>query len=1239
VTGEMAPHDVLAWSEGRLDELEGLLHAATDAQDRCWLAVQLARESLDQYEYQSACAEVLGEPDVAILASVLACATIVEATWPDGDAFTAIRLPLGMAHTYLYWQTDDDDERHLGAALEHLPMAIELIDDPTDRARRWSAVARLLLARSGSGSPHPDADLRRAIQLLGLVLSTPEVADLHDESTYWRAQALFELCEETVGTDPELPALTAMALAALADAAALTEEAAVESAGRAGRLLFRRHVLELSPIGAADLDDAIQSLLTAVAQGAESTPEPAAVLWLGRSLSLRFDEHQRPEDRDAGILWLGRAAEQTDFDLDDVADCRQQRGQLLLYRFESTREKADLEAAVRDLTAARDALEPGTDTRWLAVCDLAEALAHRAGDVPAPSDVIQQVECLRELLDGVPASDSDRVYAVLKLALMIFEQTRGLQRWLPELDELVAELTVALPNVPTDNEYRFVIEGALGILHGLRFATLGLESRHDPADAATAIQLLERSLANPLSEDGFQYSVHALLGTIRWLRAIADQGWSPHLALTEWNAQFSASGLVTSQDFRRAIEHFGALRALDPTAPQPSIVIFAETLDALRDGVEALPEHRLGELIEQLKSVDRAEAGLSYPSLAALRGCILVELAGRTRRAQDVDRAVADLRALAGDLLPGDPIRNLVQDALGRALNLIDKPEQPGTAGQDPIADLQREVAAGGSYVPTRDTAARLVALADAHHQRGEAGRAIEVGRRALAEFAQAVLVSDDPEVTMETARAGNQHVGRLAHWCLERGEPTAAVDVLESGRGLILHATTLSIGLPELLRRSGHAALAAAWVAGSADPRVRADAVAALYRSPAGMRLLSPPSNDELGKVVWAAEIDSLVYLMAGHNGPGAALLVKASGAVEHLSLPDLRLEDGGPVASCRAAHRAAFLDRSMADLDADPGADPAIGHWHESLNRVSEWAYDVAIGPLLAQVRGWGRDRLPRLSLVPTGPLAAVAWHAARRRVAGELRYACQDAVLSYAASARQLADATGRRRLPLASAPVFVANPSGGQIWASMSAVGARSAFYPDAGYLGFPTTVPGRLPGTPEQVLAHLPSAERDGASMLQLSSHASVQDSSTRSYFELAQGRRLAVSEMLAHSHGRRPDAPGGLVICDSCMTDLSEQDHDEVLTLGTAFLAAGAVSVIGARWPIDDRTAAVMTFALHHQLALGLPPAEALHQTQLWMLDRSRPIPPGMPLLLAAEAKRPELTDLAAWAGLTHQGQ
>ncbi|HST83453.1 MAG TPA: hypothetical protein VLL08_17110, partial [Kineosporiaceae bacterium] len=590
----MAPHEVLAWSEGRLDELEGLLHAATDAQDRCWLAVQLARELLDQYEYQAACADVLGEPDITILGSVLACAEIVEATWPDGEAFTAIRLPLGMAHTYLYWQTDDDDQRHLDAALNHLPAATELIDDPADRVRHWFAVARLLLARSGSGSPDPDADVTRAIQLLGLVLSTPEVADLHDESTYWRAIALFELCEATVGTDPELPALTAMALSALADTAALTEETAAESAWMTGRLLMRRHVLELSPTGAADLDQAIQHLLTAVTQGAES--EPAALLWLGRSLSIRFDENQRPEDRDAGILWLGRAAEQTELDPDNVAGCQQRRGQLLLDRFESTREKADLEAAVRDLTAARDALEPGTDTRWLAVCDLADALAHRAGDVPAPSDVIQQVECLRELLDGVPASDSDRGFAVLKLAMMIFEQMRGLQRWLPELDELVAELTAVLPEVPMDDdEYRFGVEGALGILRGMRFLTLGFESRHDPADAETAILMLERSMLNPLANEGFQASVRALLGVLRWQRAVASQGWTPHTNLTEWNERFSPSDLATNPDFSRAVEDFSALRALDPTAPPAAIVVLAETLHAIRDGLETVTDDQLGE--------------------------------------------------------------------------------------------------------------------------------------------------------------------------------------------------------------------------------------------------------------------------------------------------------------------------------------------------------------------------------------------------------------------------------------------------------------------------------------------------------------------------------------------------------------------------------------------------------------------------------------------------------------------
>ena len=98
----------------------------------------------------------------------------------------------------------------------------------------------------------------------------------------------------------------------------------------------------------------------------------------------------------------------------------------------------------------------------------------------------------------------------------------------------------------------------------------------------------------------------------------------------------------------------------------------------------------------------------------------------------------------------------------------------------------------------------------------------------------------------------------------------------------------------------------------------------------------------------------------------------------------------------------------------------------------------------------------------------------------------------------------------------------------------------------------------------------------------------------------------ATRRILEQARDRPPDAPGGLVITNACLTDSARTDYDESLTLATAFLAAGATAVIGTRWPVDDDTAAALSLRLHYHLQLGKPPAEALRRAQL---DLLRPEP------------------------------
>ncbi|MGN5376550.1 CHAT domain-containing protein [Streptomyces lasalocidi] len=121
--------------------------------------------------------------------------------------------------------------------------------------------------------------------------------------------------------------------------------------------------------------------------------------------------------------------------------------------------------------------------------------------------------------------------------------------------------------------------------------------------------------------------------------------------------------------------------------------------------------------------------------------------------------------------------------------------------------------------------------------------------------------------------------------------------------------------------------------------------------------------------------------------------------------------------------------------------------------------------------------------------------------------------------------------------------------------------------------------------------------------------------------------------------GARPGS-GPLVVLSGCETDLSTRDHDEALTLTTAFVARGARNVVGSRWTTTDSASALMMAVFHHFAAVeGFDPAGALRAAQLWMLDPGRRLPDGvLDVLTAGEAELPGLTRPALWASFIHQG-
>ena len=172
-----------------------------------------------------------------------------------------------------------------------------------------------------------------------------------------------------------------------------------------------------------------------------------------------------------------------------------------------------------------------------------------------------------------------------------------------------------------------------------------------------------------------------------------------------------------------------------------------------------------------------------------------------------------------------------------------------------------------------------------------------------------------------------------------------------------------------------------------------------------------------------------------------------------------------------------------------------------------------------------------------------------------------------------------------------------------------------------------------PATTATVLDALPGSNRQGASLLHLTTHGTLQPVPAVATRDGA----LPLDRILAQASERAPDAPGGLVITNACLTDLTYTDHDESLTLATAFLAAGATAVIGTRWPVEDGTTTALAIRLHHHLRDGQAPAEALRQAQLDLLRPGRAVRDSLGPDFAA-IDDSVLSDPVSWAGHVHHG-
>ncbi|MEU3050011.1 CHAT domain-containing protein [Streptomyces sp. NPDC006984] len=585
--------------------------------------------------------------------------------------------------------------------------------------------------------------------------------------------------------------------------------------------------------------------------------------------------------------------------------------------------------------------------------------------------------------------------------------------------------------------------------------------------------------------------------------------------------------------------------------------------------------------------------------------------------------------------------------------------------------------------------------LAKALRLRGEQAQGDRAaGRRVAAEAlratAYAVLLQSGTADAASAATEATDAARTVARWCLADGFPAEAVTALDSCRGLVLHAATTARTVDRRLSEAGHDALADRWSqavahGGSAPTALRREVLDVLLSldGSAADRLLSPPSVPEIAAALRALGRDALVYLLpaaatgSAGDAAGAAIAVASDGRVTVVPLPGLREEAeplrayvehleptgaapsrglGSPVATAPSGPPGFPFSTAFDPLTAfdtlatatrrpvperNLGGPPGrrTGTLPQRLDRLTAWAWDAVVAPLSGALgRSLPTGRTPRLVLIPMGESSAVPWHAAWCAEGDGRRYALRTVEFTYSASARLLCEVAARPARARTDAALVVGDPTGDLPFAGREALAVRDAYYPRAVFLGREDTGGSERAARPAELLRWIRSGAGRGGT-LHLACHATVVGGARSSAALILHEGTLSAEDLTESVGGSDGGTHPDLVLLAACRSHVSGRGANEAYTLATAFLTAGARSVIGSLWPVPDAATSLLMFMTHHYLRVeGRQPAEALRLAQLWMLDPDRALPTGTPPGLARLVPRIVPDDLSAWAGFIATG-
>ncbi|WP_405808788.1 CHAT domain-containing protein [Streptomyces sp. NBC_01520] len=1027
-------------------------------------------------------------------------------------------------------------------------------------------------------------------------------------------------------------------------------------------------------------------------------------LGLGALLAVRHvSGHGSPEDRDEALGLLDEVRDPTTAAGEAVSEQGRQWAAMFLLMVTGRPAPGGAAGAPPDFWSAFDrSREAGPDEGPAEAAELA-ALAAEARQLTISPDVQAQLGQMQDMLSYASRgdfSDPGKLLTMLPANFPFTEQLRMLLGLLTALPD-AAEPQPCAQEAEQDPEADNTVNGAwlaamLGTSEALRtgdpealsrlLQRLGgdldqLPDGHGRASEVQNVIRLVLQTGEPLGGsrvDGTVAREHTKSVNEHYERLAADDP-----ATAEFAVGLRASNLLTrmraaeeaenGEDLLGLVAELDALEKSTPAGhPFRSLVLLAQgtALTSLggRTRDSELLMRGLAQQEEALTDVSAGDLGIPESLLAATREGL--------QAARAVTGKTPDLLPERVPLPPDASTDTRYFSALSATLrhSVTHDPADLDTA-IDELEQVRDRVRQGRWPQVAADA---LWQLAENHRLRlrltgdtADRDAATESALESLQALAGDVVLQSGPDHGLLAARSGADRGMRAAVWAASEGRVEDSVAALELGRALVLQAASTSQAVPDLLEARGHHELARAWRAkgggagGEPDvlPRalpssLRRRALEALgHREPGGV-LFHTPTVDELKAGVAEAEADALVYLLAGEGAtPGMAIVVGPDTGTGVRALPLLSGEESGPLER--------YVD-AAGEYGNRPGEPSAVEAWEDALAELCAWATGAVIAPVMSGVaerlaanRSRRRDRPgpPRIVLVPCGRLGLVPWHAARLPAGAPHDYVCQAMVISYAASGRQFLNTVRLARRAPAASPVLLADPTITLTHAELEVAALQQSLYPGARLFGEFYEPPAELAGagTPDDLLDALGSAP----SLVHLACHGSAGTSPTASVLQLAapvgpsgqppdsDGQRgetdtgtLTVSRLLSRSAGGQGAADGPLVVLSACETDLSKRDHDEALTLTTAFVASGARDVVGSRWATRDSASALMMGVFHHCLAVdGLSPVDALRAAQMWMLDPHRRNPGSLAGKLLDELdKGPKLERLTAWAAFIHQG-